>query len=170
MVAGGVVSDILPQRSRFVRHVGEVPPDVVVQLLAEAVAIQQVKPQIVADEGVGGVNLGIQSPRGAVVAEVMQERFPEPRVAVRRGDLAEEGVVLAGLGALARQTELSVPPQGVVAEEAGFGHGHLPDGLSQGIGFFRQRAVTVQFPAGFKQQGIQHVGGEGHILHQLVGF
>jgi len=170
VVAGGVVTHVLPQRAGLVRHVGKVALDVVVQSLAATVTIQQIQPQVVADEGIGRIDLRIQPARSTVVAEVMQQRLPQPRMALRRDDIAEEGIVLAGFGALTREHQLAVLPQGVVTEEAGFGHGHIQDCGTQLCCFAGQVAVTVQLPAGVQQSGIQHIGSKGHILNQFVGF
>ena len=82
VVAGGVVAHVLPQRAGLVRHVGKVALDIVVQRLAATVTIQQIQPQVVADEGIGGIDLRIQPARSTVVAEVMQQRLPQPRMAL----------------------------------------------------------------------------------------
>ncbi len=170
VVTAGIGAHILPQGARGVGHVGEIALDVVVQFGVQVVAVEQVKAQIVADEGVGGVDLGVQPLRPAVVAEGVDQNIPQFGVALGGGHIAEEGIILAGLGALTRQDQFAVHPHGVVAEEARFGHGHLGDGGPQSGGTGDEFVVPVQGAEVGEQARIEHIGGKGHILRQFIGF
>ena len=54
MIATRRIRVVFPERHRLVRHIGKIALDLVDQLFAAAVALQERKPQIIADKGIGG--------------------------------------------------------------------------------------------------------------------
>ena len=101
---GGIV---FPQRAGRQRHVVEVAFDVIKDFLEVVVLCHHVKAQIVADERVCEVNLGILivflSPR----TEIVEQRVPELRVQFLGRGTAVERIVLADFRNVALQIKLS---------------------------------------------------------------
>ena len=174
MVAARARRIVLPQRPRLLRHVREVALRLVEDLPPAPRALQQLQAQIVADEGVGGPDLGVLEhllPVRRVVAlraEVRKQRLPERGMRLGRRDPVEEGVVLARLRAFARKLERTVLlADGVVAEPRA-----RPALAAHRRPHARRLGGEVRPPVEavhrVERVGPCHVRGVVHVPHELV--
>ena len=103
----------------------------------------------------------------AVGAEVCAT-LPQRGIGLRRGGAEEEGVILAGLGALAGGFERAVRLALGVIHKVGAVVGLLADGGAQGFGFGLVRGQVVHAGDAGEHLGVSHVRGVVDVLHELV--
>ena len=83
MVAAGKVGGIFPQGSRFLGHVVEISLGFTQDLLVTSCAEQKILAQIVTDERVSRMNVGVESLLDAIGSELLGQNAPKCGVAVR---------------------------------------------------------------------------------------
>ena len=124
MVAACRCAVMLPKRSSSVSHILKVALDIVIELVMKSVSVKQVKSEIITDKRVSKMYLGILSRILSVITEIIYHSLPKPRMTFGRCSVKEECVILAGFGPLARENELAVTTNGIVAIETAFCHRH----------------------------------------------